>query len=91
MRGGRGGYSGACAEPMAAVNGVAKRPAGTGGGMRRGMTEGGPLASGAAGTGSGTLDDGGAGACGSLCPFSTISCSFSIFTLRTWASFRWLG
>lgn len=53
-RGGKGGhcdagYGKACPEPTAAVNGVAKRPAGTGGGgggMRRGMTEGGPLASG---------------------------------------------
>lgn len=53
-RGGRGGYCDpgygkACPVPMAAVNGVAKRPAGTGGGgggMRRGTTDGGPLASG---------------------------------------------
>lgn len=53
-RGGRGGhctagYGRACPEPVAAVNGVAKRPAGAGGGgggMRRGTTEGGPLASG---------------------------------------------
>lgn len=84
---------------MAAVNGVAKRPAGTGGGgggMRRGTTDGGPLASGVgygkgrAGTGSETLGVSGTRACGSLCPFSTISWSFSILTLRMWASFRLL-
>jgi hypothetical protein len=94
---GRGSrYGMGCSEPMAAVNRVTKRPAGTGGGGRRCATEGAHRPPGqdrAGGPDKLLLEHpgwqrGSAGICGSLCPFSTSSWSFSSFIRSMWSRFR---